>query len=232
MHPRTKQLEVWTSEFGRAFTDRSPQSPEEMDALWEKLFKVRKTDTFCRFLSPERLPSGRVLEVGCNVAAQLGVLQMVNPQLELWGLDPQAYALEKARQQYPNMTFVDGTAFDLPFEDGHFDLIMTNAVLIHIHPSDIPAALAEIYRCTRRYIFCHEYFSESLCELPYRGENGLLWKMNYMEQYMKLFPDLRCVEECYLRYSEADDLVDQVVLLEKPVCEVDTSAHSNGSKRI
>jgi pseudaminic acid biosynthesis-associated methylase len=215
MHARTKQLEVWTSEFGRAFTDRSPQSPEAMDALWERLFKVRKTDTFSRFLSPERLPAGRVLEVGCNVAAQLGLLQQVNPRLELWGLDPQAYALEKARQQYPTMRFVEGTAFDLPFEAGSFDLVMTNAVLIHIHPADLPAALAEIYRCTRRYIFCHEYYAETLCELPYRGQRGLLWKMDYKAQYLELFPDLRCVEKCYLPYSEASDLVDQVALLEK-----------------
>src|SRR5437879_1670425 len=191
MHPRTKQLEVWTSEFGRTFTDRSPQSPEEMDALWERLYKVRKTETFCRFLSPERLPCGRVLEVGCNVGAQLGLLQRVNPRLELWGLDPQTYALEKARQQYPHMTFVEGTAFDLPFEDGYFDLIMTNVVLIHLHPSDLPAALAEMYRCTRRYLFYHEYFSETPREVPYRGESELLWKMNYKELYLKLFPDLR-----------------------------------------
>jgi len=215
MNPRTKQLEVWTSEFGRALTDRSPQSAEEMDALWERLFKVRKTETFCRFLSPERLPGGRVLEVGCNVAAQLGVLQGVNPRLELWGLDPQSYALEKARHQYPEMNFVDGTAFDLPFEDGYFDLIMTNAVLIHIHPTDLPAALAEIHRCTRRYIFYHEYFSETPCEIPYRGQGGLLWKMDYKAEYLKLFPNLRCVDECYLPYSEAEDLVDQIVLFEK-----------------
>jgi ubiquinone/menaquinone biosynthesis C-methylase UbiE len=135
--------------------------------------------------------------------------------LELWGLDPQSYALERARLQYPQMTFVEGTAFDLPFEDGYFDLVMTNAVLIHIHPSDLPAALAEIHRCTRRYIFYHEYFSETPCEIPYRGQRGLLWKMNYKEQYLKLFPDLHCVDECYLPYSEAEDLVDQIVLFEK-----------------
>src|SRR5439155_20841551 len=105
-----------------------------------------------------------------------------------------------------------------PLEDGYFDLIMTNVVLIHIQPSDLPAALAEIHRCTRRYIFCHEYFAETACALPYRGRHDLLWKMNYKEQFLQRFPDLRCVEECYLPYVEATGLVDQVILMEKTGC--------------
>jgi pseudaminic acid biosynthesis-associated methylase len=215
----TKQLEVWRSTFGKEYTDRHTLAPEEMDSLLGDYYAgVKKTDLFRQFLSPERIPSGKVLEVGCNVGIQLRMLRLVNPALEMYGIEPQSYAVAKARELDSESNFLPGNAFDLPFKDGLFEVVMTNGVLIHVHPSDLPTALAEICRCSRRFIFCHEYYSESPRELHYRGHDALLWKMNYLEEYLKVCPDLRTVEERYLTYPDPDggpDLVDQVFLLEK-----------------
>jgi pseudaminic acid biosynthesis-associated methylase len=215
----TKQLEIWTAEFGKEYTDRNPASPEEMDAISEGYYAgVKKSDIFRRFLSEDRIPSGRVLEVGCNVGAQLGILNSVNPRLELYGIDPQAYALTRARAANPDFHFLPANAFDLPFKDSYFDAVMTNDVLIHIQPTDLPEALAEIYRVSKRYIFCHEYFSEEIREVVYNGQKGLLWKMNYMSQYLSQFPDLAVVDSHYLEYPDPDrgpTLVHQICLLEK-----------------
>ena len=218
MNTMTRQLESWTGEFGRAYTDRNFGSPQEMDEWLAQDFGIHKSDLFRQFLSTQQISSGRVLEVGCNIGLQLRLLGAANPNLELYGLDPQAYALAKGRELSPMVNFIPGSAFDLPFKDGYFDVVMTNNVLIHIHPADLPAALAEIYRSSGQYIFLSEYFSEKPCEVNYRGNQGLLWKMNYMQRYLDLFPSLRCVQVRYLSYPSPDgqsEVTDQVCLLEK-----------------
>jgi hypothetical protein len=70
-------------------------------------------------------------------------------------------------------------------------------VLIHIAPDDLPRALAQIHRVSRRYILCAEYFAETLTEIVYRGQNDLLWKRNFKEDYLNQFADLAVIREGY-----------------------------------
>ncbi|HYR11422.1 MAG TPA: pseudaminic acid biosynthesis-associated methylase, partial [Longimicrobium sp.] len=165
-----------------------------------------------------RLSEGRALEVGCNIGNQLHILRKAVPGLEIYAVEPQAHALRLARERNPEAHPVQGTAFDIPFRDGFFDLVMTNRVLIHIHPADLETALREIHRCSRRYIWCCEYFAGETREVRYHGQAGLLWKTDFMQRYLDLFPDLRPVEVRYYELTDApqgERLVDQVCLLEK-----------------
>lgn len=215
----TRELNVWTSEFGKAYTDRNPIDVDAMDReLGEWCGCGRKSDLFRQFLPLERIASGSVLEVGSNVGVQLKILQTVNPGLTLNGLEPMKYALEKGQAYYPDIKFVHGTAFKIPYEDNSFDVVMTNTVLIHIHPDDLPKALSEIHRVARRYIHFHEYYADTLTAVHYQGESGLMWKTNFMRRYLDLFDDLTEVDVRYLHYKDVVDghaLVDQVGLLEK-----------------
>jgi pseudaminic acid biosynthesis-associated methylase len=217
----TKQLDAWQTDFGRDYTERNPTSAEEMDATLEAYYGgVKKSGIFRKFLGPERFPSGKVLEVGCNVGAQLAILQSVNPGLELYGIEPQSFALERARKAHSQIDFRQGTAYALPFADDYFNVVMTNGVLIHIAPDDLPDALAEIHRTSKRYIFCHEYYSKDMREVSYKGHSALLWKMDYMQQYLRQFPELQTVDVQYLQYVDPEDgspLTDQICLLEKKV---------------
>ena len=215
----TSQLAAWTAEFGRAYTDRNPIGVDDMDReLGEWCGCGRKSELFRQFTPPERIACGRVLEVGSNVGVQLKILQTVNPGLELYGLEPMAYALQKGRAHYPDINFVPGNAFEIPFRDNYFDLVMTNTVLIHIHPNELPAALAEIHRVSKRFIFFHEYYGDDLTELTYHGQQSLMWKTNFMQRYLEMFPNLRTVDVRYLDYADTvtgAPLRDQVALLEK-----------------
>jgi pseudaminic acid biosynthesis-associated methylase len=217
-HTKTKQLAAWQAEFGREYTDRNLYSVEEIDRLLGEYRGVRQSEIFRQLLPLQGFSAGRVLEVGCNIGNQLKIFDSVFPGFELYGIDPQKYALAKGHTLTPGINFLMGSAFHIPFKDGMFDLVMTNGVLIHIHPDNLLEALREIYRTSNRFIFCNEYFSEQPCEINYRGNTGLLWKMNYMQLYLDNFPDLKCLEARRLHHRNPHtdaDLIDQVCLLEK-----------------
>jgi len=87
--------------------------------------------------------------------------------------------------------------------------------LIHISPRDINDVLDEIHRCSKKYIWGVEYFSEDYIEINYRGHNQLLWKTNFAKLYLDRFPDLKLVREKRYSYLEAKKLIDQVFLLKR-----------------
>jgi pseudaminic acid biosynthesis-associated methylase len=165
-----------------------------------------------RFLSD--LPrDAHILEVGCNLGNQLVLLQGMG-FTNLYGVEVQEHALEAARARNRHLQLTLASAFDLPFEDGYFDLVFTAGVLIHISPDDLPLALDEIHRCTRQYVMGSEYYAPSSTEVNYRDHSRLLWKMNYAEQYLTRFPGLELIHEERLPYLQNSN-VDSMFLLRK-----------------
>ena len=209
---QTAQTRVWQGEFGRAYTDRNTLEMAELDALWSRNYGVSRSAINQIFL--EGIPrSASFLEVGCNVGNQLLLLQ-AQGYTQLTGIELQSYALAGARSRLKNVALQQGSALALPFEDEAFDVVFTSGVLIHIAPDDLPQAMSEIHRCARHYIWGAEYFSQELTAVNYRGNDDLLWKMDYARKYLTLFPDLDLVKERRLQYLENDN-VDTVFLLKK-----------------
>jgi pseudaminic acid biosynthesis-associated methylase len=216
----TTQLSTWTSAFGREYTDRNTMTTDEMDDAFGVQLGIRKSAIYRELVGPGRIPAGKVLEVGCNIGLQLRLLEKANPGLEFHGVEPQAYAIERARTLSPNMTFHLGTAFALPFPDRSFDLVMTHGVLIHIHPDDLPRALREIERVSRRFVLCHEYYAPDTVEIRYHGQTGLLWKTDFARRYREACPSLRQLTSRLYPYSAScggAELVDQVSLFARVI---------------
>ena len=211
---QTPQLEKWRGEFGREYTRRNSFTPEEVDNLWQRNYGITRRKLNRRFLAG--IPRGsRILEVGCNIGNQLSLLQQLGYS-NLHGVDVQRVALETARSRARNVNFIQASAFALPYKDKYFDLVCTSGVLIHISPRDIPAALDEIHRCAKRYIWGSEYYAAVATEIEYRGHGELLWKMDYAREYLARFRDLEIVAEERLPYLQNDN-VDSMFLLRKPV---------------
>ncbi|HWH58160.1 MAG TPA: pseudaminic acid biosynthesis-associated methylase [Terriglobales bacterium] len=209
---QTAQTRVWQGEFGRAYTDRNTLEMAELDALWSRNYGVSRSAINQMFL--EGIPrSASFLEVGCNVGNQLLLLQ-AQGYTQLTGIELQSYALAGARSRLKNVALQQGSALALPFEDQTFDVVFTSGVLIHIAPDDLPQAMSEIHRCARHYIWGAEYFSSELTAVNYRGNDDLLWKMDYARKYLTLFDDLELVKERRFQYLENDN-VDTVFLLKK-----------------
>ena len=190
--PHAERLEaLWKGDFGDAYTERNAQAANGRLPFWKDLLTA--------------FPSGRVLEVGCNLGANLANISTLLPARDVYGIEINESALRKLRTAYPDVNPVWGRARELPFRDGFFDLVFTCGVLIHQPPDTLPEILSEIVRCSRRYVLCAEYFAETLTEVPYRGQPGALYKMDFGGVYQKQFPSLKLLRKGFLSKAEGWD---------------------------
>ena len=67
-------------------------------------------------------------------------------------------------------------------------------VLIHIAPEDLGKITDEIVRVAKKYVLCSEYFSNNPEEIPYHGQNGLLFKKDFGAFYQDRHPELKCID--------------------------------------
>ena len=173
-------LEFWTGEFGDEYTERNTGNINARINLWEEIIQGLDFDS--------------VLEVGANTGQNLRALRTLT-DAEFFALEPNV----KARKHLISSGLVlsenmcRGTAIniDTPFIGG-LDLVFTSGVLIHIPPSELLLACKEIYRISKKYIVCIEYFSAQMEEIEYRGHRNVLWKRDFGKFWLDNF-DLKVV---------------------------------------
>ncbi len=207
------QIAMWSSDFGKEYTERNTFDPSELDEIYKNRYSVTKTNIINKFLSDLNLQEKPILEVGCNSANELRLMQELGYQ-NLYGIELQPYAVEKANKVSSGINIIQGVGDDIPFKDNFFDLTFTCGVLIHIAPTNINRVLDEVYRCSKRYIWGLEYFALEYTEIKYRENSNLLWKTDFAKLYLNRFKDLQLVKEEKLKYISGEN-VDQIFLLEK-----------------
>ncbi len=185
------QLAIWQGEFGRAYTERNVLDRRTREPAFREMFAG--------------LALERVLEVGCNRGHNLATLADGLRIPGVFGIEPGEHALELARNASPRAFVLPGRAEALPFRDQWFDLVFTCGVLIHVPPAGLDAALAEIVRCSRRYVLAVEYFAPEETRIDYRGHSELLWKRDYAAEYCRRHSELRVLRKGYLDSADGFD---------------------------
>jgi pseudaminic acid biosynthesis-associated methylase len=191
----TARLEgLWAGGFGDDYVDRNAQAGEGRQPFWSQLLEGREVHS--------------ALEVGCNVGANLRWLAEALGQENVAGVDINQKAVAQLSEQLPAADLRVSPARDLPFDDGAFDLTFTTGVLIHQPLEELPRVMAEIVRCSRRYVLCGEYYAEELVEIPYRGQEGALFKQDFGALYQREHPELKTVDTGFLPASDGvwDDI--------------------------
>jgi len=211
----TGQLKKWSGEFGKEYTERNPLTIQDMENSYKRKYGITRRNINEEFLS-NLDKDMKILEVGCNIGNQLILLKEMGFR-KLYGIEISDYAFEaaKRRKESKGISFIKGSAFDIPFKDEFFDMVFTSGVLIHISPDDIKKAVSEIYRCSKKYIWGFEYYAESYQEIIYHGQKDLLWKTDFARIYIENLPDLRLTKEKRYVYLDENNLKDQMFLLEK-----------------
>lgn len=187
----TRLERLWAEGFGDAYVERNVQAGEGRETFWHQL------------LTKHAVAS--VLEVGCNLGGNLQWIAKQLPPQQVTGIDINLAALQALRSRLPEINAMWSPARALPFRDGWFDLTFTAGVLIHQPETTLPLVMSEVVRTSRRYVLCLEYFSEQPVEVPYRGQEGALFKRDYGGLYRELFPELQLVEQGHLGKAEGWD---------------------------
>src|SRR5687768_14093370 len=121
---QTKQTNFWEGDFGKEYTNRNTFSSEEWDEVYKKQWGLTKIEINTSFIG--HLPKDiKILEVGCNTGMQLNGLQRMGFQ-NIYGIELQTYAVEKAKEITRNINIIQGSGFDIPFKNNYFDLVCTN----------------------------------------------------------------------------------------------------------
>lgn len=190
--PETKRLEsLWGSQFGDDYVERNAGAGEIRGPFWQALCTELKIQ--------------RVLEVGCNLGGNLRWLAEMLPPQNVFGIDVNQKALQQLQADLPGVNALWSPARELPFRDRWFDLVFTMGVLIHQPESTLPIVMAEIVRCSSRYVLCGEYYAEETVEVPYRGQEGALFKRDYGRIYQELFPELQLRKKIFLGRDQGWD---------------------------
>lgn len=112
----------------------------------------RDAQTFLPFLLPHLRSGMDVLDAGCGVGSiALDLAPKVLPG-RVVGIDIDSGQIDAARRSAAerdllNVEFEPASVYDLPFPDATFDIVYSNAVLMHVR--DRPRALAEMRRVLR-----------------------------------------------------------------------------------
>ncbi|MDD5145730.1 MAG: methyltransferase domain-containing protein [Candidatus Pacebacteria bacterium] len=186
---KTKQIKIWENKFGRDYTDRNVVDPKTRIKMFKKMIGNLDIKT--------------ILEVGCNKGHNLAALSKIG-KYQLIGMEPSEYAIVKGKEvsQFP---IIRGNCFGIPFIDSYFDLVFTCGVLIHIEVQDLPKAINEIYRVSKKYILAIEYFSPENTTIHYRGHNDLLWKRDFKKYFLKQKPNLKYLGGGHLEKEDGFD---------------------------
>ncbi|MBT4513968.1 MAG: class I SAM-dependent methyltransferase, partial [Chloroflexi bacterium] len=100
-------------------------------------YSGRQAESVADFLLPHLTPGMSLLDVGCGPGSiTLGLGAVVSPGNAV-GVDLEPGMIEQAKAmaseaEINNVEFQVANIYDLPFDDGQFDVVFTSAILEHL----------------------------------------------------------------------------------------------------
>jgi ubiquinone/menaquinone biosynthesis C-methylase UbiE len=167
-------------------------------------------------------PGWRALDVGCGSGALVERLaEIVGPE-NVVGIEPSESFAEAAGQRVPGASIVVGSAEELPFPDGAFDVAMAQLVVNFM--SDPPQGVRELARVT------HEGGVVAGCVWDYGGGMTLLrtfWEAAGALDAERATP---LVESFAMRFATPDELgaLWESTLVDVEVSAIDVEASYEG----
>ncbi|MFN8035256.1 MAG: class I SAM-dependent methyltransferase [Acidimicrobiia bacterium] len=118
---------------------------------YERYDRTTSNADAAAFLAWKWFDVSRTLDAGCAMGFVVEALRELGVDAE--GVDISAHAVEHAAAGARGHLRQGSLTDRLPFADGEFELVTVLEVLEHLEPGQVPAALRELRRVTRGYVF-------------------------------------------------------------------------------
>jgi SAM-dependent methyltransferase len=103
----------------------------------------------------------KILDIGCGKGFLLYEIQLIEPGIELYGLDISEYSLNNLHPDLNANTFNHRAQDRLPFTDNFFDLVISLGTLHNLCIYELESALKEIERVGKKgYIMVESFRNE------------------------------------------------------------------------
>ena len=110
-------------------------------------------------------PGSRVLDLGCGTGLELNEYYALNPNAEVTGIDLAPGMLDALRKKFPDkaLELVQGSYFDVPFDEGSFDSVVSVESLHHFTKEEKIPLYTKLYRALKPggYFILTDYFAPS-----------------------------------------------------------------------
>ena len=204
MRGLTEQEKFWQGDFGNQYVDRNVGQPlvaANLALFAKALTRAGRIDS--------------LVELGTNAGNNLQALRQLLPRCELFGVEINASACTQA-QALDIAQIWHGSLFDFP-RTRRYDLTLSKGVLIHLAPELLPAAYAQLYELSERYILIAEYYNPAPMEVSHRGNSGKLFKRDFAGEMLDRYSDLQLLDYGFGYHRDPQFPVDDITwfLLEK-----------------
>ena len=139
--------------YGRYYASRSTDRDDLLfnrEVLFQAFAFEKANTRALQAISVDR-ESSRVLDVGCGSGAGLlGFVRWGFPARNLTGIDLDGSRIERARELLPAASLVVGSADEMQFDSGSFDLVFESTIFLQMTDEDMAGRIAkEMLRVVR-----------------------------------------------------------------------------------
>lgn len=191
MRQKNEQELFWQGAFGTHYTCRSAN----------EFLLAADIALFAKILQ-QTTGISSVLEFGANVGLNLRAISALLPGVGLSAIEINFLACLDLKEILKCNVF-EGSILEYPVER-QFDLTISKGVLIHIHPDNLKMVYSKLYEASKKYILISEYYNPVPVEVPYRGQDGKLFKRDFAGEMLDTFPDLRLVDYGFVYHRDAN----------------------------
>jgi len=187
MNFNSDQEKFWVQEYNKEYIEKNTNFDHELGAEgWKKMLSSIPSNSIKNYL-----------ECGSNIGRNIEQISRVYPDLIPSVLDVNAEALKYVSENYNIDKSFHGAIIDSDFEDNSFDLVFTQAVLIHVNPDQLIGSMKRMFDLSSKYILMGEYFNRTPTSITYQGEEDRLFKRDFGKLFLENF-DVKLLDYGFL----------------------------------